>query len=430
MYSFHLYCFGFLSGGLLFAHAHGEEPRARNVGPPGPRVVTSGFLAQLRAEVRTTHPTVAAAEARARAAGAAVGEVRLWEDPSLGFSLMAAETSMRQDDGDILVAAEQMLPRRGLYEARRGKALATRAIREAETQTVAVDLETVVAQTALELALTDEALEIEAQQLKWIESMAASARQRLADPTASAVAPLKLEAELATARQKLAAARRARVSLGLRLNTLLGRETDRPWPTLALTAAPLTGPALNSVLAKLSATNPQLRALSQMAAAAEAEVLVSEKERAPAFSIGSESAFYSGGDFRQTTFGFKISLPWVNGTAYRAATERARLEQTAAANDREGVERRLRGEVIAAFNEAESAAHQAASQAAEVIPKAQKAAEAIENAWISSQATLLEVLEARSSWLAARLEQRRLVAAQYAALETLRSLVPPPPAKP
>ena len=51
--------------------------------------------------------------------------------------------------------------------------------------------------------------------------------------------------------------------------------------------------------------------------------------------------------------------------------------------------------------------------------------QATEGAWISSKATLLEVLEARRTLLNARLEQRRFLAAQRAALETFRSIIPP-----
>jgi hypothetical protein len=51
----------------------------------------------------------------------------------------------------------------------------------------------------------------------------------------------------------------------------------------------------------------------------------------------------------------------------------------------------------------------------------------LQAAWISSKATLLEVLESRRALLSARLEQRRAVAAQSAALEKLRSIIPPTP---
>ena len=103
-----------------------------------------------------------------------------------------------------------------------------------------------------------------------------------------------------------------------------------------------------------------------------------------------------------------------------------RQQQVAAEREVDALLRKLRGEVVAAHTEAETAARQANTVAIEVIPRAQKAAESTQNAWISSKASLLEVLESQRALLNARLEERRFVAAHRAALETLRSIVPPP----
>ena len=70
----------------------------------------------------------------------------------------------------------------------------------------------------------------------------------------------------------------------------------------------------------------------------------------------------------------------------------------------------------------------------EVLPKTLKAAEATQNTWLSSKATLLEVLESRRALLNARQEQKRATAAQQAALQSIDaivgSLVKPQAAKP
>ena len=150
-----------------------------------PRVLNGAFLDALRVEVRTNHPTVAAAQARVQAAEAGVRAVRLWEDPMAGIGVMAAEREMRTDDGDLMFMAEQMLPRRKLYEARKARASAERSILEAETRSAVLTLETLVAQAAVELALLDEMLAIESNQLAWLESMAANAREKLKDPMAT-----------------------------------------------------------------------------------------------------------------------------------------------------------------------------------------------------------------------------------------------------
>jgi outer membrane protein TolC len=391
-----------------------------------PRLLDAGFLDTLRAEVRTNHPSVAAAQARVLAAESGVRAVRLWEDPMAGLGFMAADRKMRMDDGDVMFGVEQMLPRRKLYEARKARAGAERAIFEAETRTAALTLETLVAQSAIELALVDEMLAIETNQLAWLESMAANAREKLKDPMANASEPLRIESEVAQERQKIDTTQRQRIRLARQLNILLGRDTDEAWPNFRLPESAALTPALAGELARLYQVNPMLQALLNTAEAAKSEIEVARRERSPIFSVGVESSVYSGGDFRQATVGAKMTLPWFNNSVYRANTDRAIQQQAAAEKEAEALARRLRGEAVAAHTEAETSARQAKTISEEVIPRAGKAVESTQNAWISSKASILEVLDARRSLLNARQEERRSVAAHRGALEMLRSIVPPP----
>ena len=402
-------------------------PLALMAGAQTPRVLDAAYLDALRAEVRTNHPSVAAAQARVQAAEAGVRAVRLWEDPTVGVAVMAAERDMRRDDGDWMFGAEQMLPRRKLHAARRAMATAERSIFEAETRSVTLTLETVVTQAALELALVDEMLAIETNQLVWLESMAANAREKLKDPMANASEALRIESEVAQERQKLDSTARQRTRLMRQLNILLGRAADQPWPARLLPESPGLTSALTEELGRLFQLNPMLQALLNTASAAKSEIEVARRERGPTFSIGVDSRVYSGGDFREATIGAKMTLPFFNKSIYRANVERARQEHAAAEKEIEALHRKLRGEAIAAHTEAENAARQANTFATEVIPRARKAAESTQNAWISSKASLLEVLESQRALLNVRLEERRFVAAHRAALESLRSVVPPPP---
>lgn len=390
-----------------------------------PRLLDASYLDALRSEVRTNHPSVAAAQARVLAANAGVRAVRLWEDPTANAGIMAANREFRSDNGDLIVGVEQMLPRRKLYEARKARAGAERAIFEAETRSAALTLETHVAQSAIELALVDEMLAIETNQLAWLESMAANAREKLKDPMANASEPLRIESEVAQERQKIDSAQRQRTRLTRQLNILLGRGTDDAWPVLRLPDSASFTPTLADDLARLYQVNPMLQAVLNTAEAAKSDIEVARRERSPTFSVGVESSVYSGGDFRQATVGAKMTLPWFNNSVYRANTERARQQQAAAEKETEALARRLRGEAVAAHTEAETSARQAKTFSEEVIPRATKAVESTQNAWISSKASILEVLDARRSLLNSRLEERRSVAAHRAALEMLRSIVPP-----
>lgn len=390
------------------------------------RLLDATFLEAVRAEVRTNHPSVAAAQARVQAAEAGVRAVRLWEDPSAGLGVMAADRAKRQDDGNIIVLAEQALPRRKLYEARKTRAVAERSIFEAETRLAALALETLVTQDVVELALMDEMLAVQTNQLGWLERMATNARERLKDPTANVSEALRIESEVAQERQKIDVTGRQRVRLRQQLNIFLGRATDSSWPVLRLPESASLTPALDGELSRLFQVNPMLRALLNTARAATADVEVARLERSPTFTVGVDSRIYSGGEFREATVGAKMTLPWFNNSVYRASTERARQQQVAAEREVEALGRKLRGEIVAAHIEAENAAHQADTFSKEVIPLAQRAAESTQNTWISSKASLLEVLEAQRALLNAQLEERRFVAAHQVALETLRSIVPPP----
>ncbi|MGI8601767.1 MAG: TolC family protein [Verrucomicrobiales bacterium] len=392
--------------------------------PEGTRVLTESFLAQLRAEARNNHPSVEAAQSKAKAAGAGRRAIRLWEDPMAMMSLMAADKEMRREDGDVMFGAEQQLPRRRLYEAQREKAAAEQAARIAEVHGASVNLEMEVAHSVIELALMDESLIITGEQLGWMEKMAATSRDRASDPQATSAEPLRAEAELAQENQSLDAMRRERDSMTRRINLLLGRPMGRSWPRLTLPDHPAQEPSLRELLTRVSRENPHLAAMSHMANAAAAEVKVTEHERDPVFSINAETSTYSGVDFRQATVGIRMTLPWLNDPVYRAGQERARHEWDVAEFEREASERKMRSEVVMAFTSAQNAARQAAAFASEVIPRRKEAAEAVENAWVSSKAMLIEVLAARNALLTARLEHRRRLAAQRAALEKLRAHVP------
>lgn len=389
------------------------------------RVLDAAFLDALRLEVRTNHPTVAAAQARVQAARSSVRAVRLWEDPMIGAGVMTAEREMRAGDGDVMLMAEQVLPRPKLYRARKARAEAERSILEAETHSAVLTLETLVAQTAIELALLNEMLTIQTNQLAWLESMAANARERLKDPAATASEPLRLESEVAQERQIIDTEMRNRVRLIRQLNILLGRSPDDQWPDLRLPESAALLGDLPGRLNDVFRVNPMLQALLNSARAAELDIEVARRERSPVFSVGVESGIYSRGEFRQATVVGKMSLPLFNRSIYRANIQRAEQERIAAEREVEALERRLRGEAIAAYTDAENAAQQVATFSKEVIPRAEKAAETTQNAWTIGKANLLEVLESRRVMLNARLEERRFAAAYRAALETLRSILPP-----
>ena len=390
-----------------------------------PTTLDADYLESLRSKVRAEHPSVAAAQARIRAADAGIRGVRLWEDPMAGLSVMAAEANMRRDDGDLMFSFEQVLPRRKLHEAQKSRAKAERSMFAAELRATTVKLEALVVQTAIEVALADEIIAITTNQIRWLESMALNARERIKDPNGNVSEALRIESELAQEKQKLDSNVLLRRRLTRQLNILLGQAADERWDTIKLPDSSSATPALEVELARLSQVNPMLQSLFSTAQAARADIEIAKRQSQPLFSVGVDSRIYSGGDFREASVGAKMTIPLFNKSIYKANIERAKNQQEAAEREVESLERELRSQLVTAYTDAENAARQATTFSKEVIPRTEQAVQSTQNAWISSKASLLEVLVARRDALNARLEERRFIAAQRAAIESLRSIVPP-----
>jgi outer membrane protein TolC len=388
------------------------------------RVTNEGFLRPLRAEASRKHPAAKAAQLKAGAAAKDVRAVRLWDDPMVGLMLMGAEKKMRMDDGDIRLSLEQPLPRPGLFEANRSKADAVRRAENENAKTSALAAGSIAAKDALELALADESILLQEEQIRWMRSMADNAKQRALNPDQTSVDALRLESELAREEQILESAKRTRKSISERLNLSLGRPLGNEWPTLSLPAAPPPTPIGTAEVTRIARVNPRVLAMKEMAVAAGAETRIADRERLPGVSLAVESSMYSGGDLRSASVGIKMNLPWFNEPSYQARVDAARLREQSATKEVDAMVREIATDVLALANEAANAAAQSIAYSGDVFTKSQAATRTLETSWISSKATLTDLLDANRLLFSLRLEQRRFLAMQLSALEDLRVLVP------
>lgn len=385
---------------------------------------TQAFLGRLMREAAATHPNVKAAQARTQAAAAAVGTIRLWEDPQLGLGTLFASNVNRQGNGDIGVGVEQMLPRRGLYRAEKYRALAEQLAQQAMQKQTANELGLMVAQGALELALADEVIRLQAENVAWLQTIVKTAEERAKNPDATATETLRLESELAVKKQMLASAQRQRAQFATTLNLLLGRAADAPWQALSLPAQAAEPVSATALKVRLERDNPQLAALRHQSEAALAEAAVAREKRKPAFSVGLDVNTYSRGTIEDTMamLSFKMTLPWFNRSAYRADITRADHLHEAAQSDLAAQQRQLYIRLSALMTEVRNHQQLVTAYTAEVLPRSEKTVETLQNAWVSSKATLLEVLDARRVLLEARMEQQRALAAWQVALQELAAL--------
>ncbi len=388
------------------------------------RLVDESFLASVRSEAVRNHPAVASARLKAAAAANDVRGVRLWDDPMVGLTLMAARADMRANDGDILLSFEQALPKPGMYEANLSKAGAIERAELENSRMSSLEVGAAAAKDAIELALGDESISLQSAQLQWLGSMTENARQMASNPGSTSVDALRLESELARENQILDAARRTRGSIAQRLNLRLGRPLESSWPTLRLspTAAPV--PVAGSEIARISKVNPKVRAMKEMASAANADVRIADRDRLPQFSVGVESSLYSGGDVRSLGVGLKMSLPNFNRSSYDAKINASQLRERAAVEDIESARIEIASKVLSTVADAANAAAQVRAYSGEIYTRSLQASQAVEGSWISSKSSLTDLLDSKRQLFSIRLEQRRFVAMQRAALEELNLLVP------
>ncbi len=389
-----------------------------------PIPATSPFIERLVAEAVKQHPKVNAAKSRTQAASSAIGAIRLWEDPEIGLGATAAPRAYREGNGDIAVGVSQMLPRRGLYEAQRRKAVAEQEAQRAEQSMTANELGLAVAQATLELALADDVLALQTEELRWLDTIVTAARERAKNPDASAIESLRIESELALRTQKREVAQRQRKQYAITLNLLLGREARARWATLTLPVEGGGGSSSGaaSFLARLESKNPRLTGLRHQIEAAGAEADAAREKRKPVLSVGVDTSTYSRGGFFDAMFSVKVTLPWFNSPAYKADISRAEQLRSAACSDLDAASRELATQLNSMLTEAENGQRLSDAYRSDVVPKTEKTVAAVQNAWVSSKATLLEVLESRRVLLETRQEQARAIGSQHAALAAITAL--------
>ena len=389
------------------------------------RLLNHEFLSKLRTEAARTHPSAVSAKHLATAASHDSRAVRLWEDPMVGLGFMVADKMMRIEDGDIAIGIEQTLPKPGMFEARRFKAEAMQRAASENSRTWAITVAAEAARNAIELALADESITLQQTQITWLTATVENARQMAASPMGSSSDALRMEIELAKEQQMLDAARRSRDGFAQRLNLTLGRALDSPWPALKLPATPPPVPLARAEIARIPHANPKVRSMMEMAGAAKAETHMADRERLPEVSIGIDTRLYaSSSDVRNTMVGVKMTLPWFNDTSYQAAISAARSRELSASQNVETMRREVATMVLSAATEAANAAAQARAYSGEIHEKALLTNKAIQAAWISSKAPLSDLLTSARTLYSIRLEQRRMIAMQLAALEELQTLVP------
>jgi outer membrane protein TolC len=406
-----------LLSGLLLAGtlAHAAETR----------LLDDAALDSIRTRAAHQHPATTAAKDRGSAADQDVRAVRLWDDPMVGIGFMAARRpQMRREEGDLQIGMEIPIPKPGLYQANLLKTEALRRVETEKTRAARISSGTEATMLAIELALADEVVRLSSGELTWLTEMETNAQQMALLPGATAIDSIRLASEKVKLEQDVAASRRTREGIARRLNVVMGNPISDSWPSYRLPTSAPPVPQAASEVARIPFANPQVRAMKEIAGAADADIRIADRERLPTFSAGIETRGYSQDGYRGTTLGLKMTVPWFNRDNNQAKVDAAKFRSDAAVADIETARREVAGQVISAATEAANAAAQAHAYGGEIREKAIEANESVQASWINSKAPLTDLLETRRLLFSVDLEQRRQIAMQLAATEKLNLLVP------
>jgi outer membrane protein TolC len=382
-------------------------------------------LDTIRIEAAAQHPSAKAAQYREAAANEDVRAVRLWDDPTVGLGFMAARRpQMRREEGDFQIGFEIPFPKPGLYQANLLKNAALRRAEAERTRAARINSGTEATMLAIELALADEIVRLSSGELTWLSEMEKTAQQMALNPGATSIDSIRLASEKVKLEQDVAASRRTRAGIARQLNIVMGKPISNSWSTFRLPVSAPPTPQIAGEVARIPFANPQVRAMTEMVGAADADIRIADRERLPSFSAGVETRGYSQDGYRGTTLGLKMSVPWFNRDNYQAKVDAAKSRSDAATADVETFRREVAGQVIAAATEAANAATQARAYGGEIKDKANEANKSVQASWINSKAPLTDLLDTRRMLFSVDLEQRRQIAMQLAATEKLNLLVP------
>lgn len=340
---------------------------------------------------------VAAAQARARAAGQRPAIVSALEDPMV--SPAVDHLPFMLQGADVSLAIEQRFPLSGILGHRRSAALAEAARWTADEKRVELDVEFDAAAAFYMLQERRGVASILVQQRTLAQQMVRSATARYSTGTGAQADVLRAEIELASL-DALAQAAAADVGgAEAMLNAALARPPMAPVPPLEATAV-TTPPAETMLLARAAVdARPELRAGRAEIERADAETRVMESMYLPMATVRTGPAFTMADKYGWMLM-VGVSIPlW--GGKLRAGVSEAQQMASMARADVQAMQVMIQGEAARARARVLSTQVRYLALRDKIVPKATKAVDATLAGYVSGQLPLVSVVEAAQAlWMA------------------------------
>jgi outer membrane protein TolC len=385
-------------------------------------VITPALLAGLEAELRTNHPALRAADARAQAARLDAAGTRRWADPTvrLGGSVFDERNMFSREEGNLAYGVEQKLPLLGKEQAARAQANAVAIVAAARATTRFELLRRDLTKAVFAAALAEETVQLGVEDLTWLETTVATTEARYRSGTSSQFELLRVQNERAKRATLLVNDERRRDAARALVNHSLGREPLTPQPAFTLPSVADDVRFTPSLVALAMRNAPDLRVLERERAVAAAAVEVTRRSQRPDVALGVEGRQFAGdGGFRSGALTVSLSLPWLNQANYRRDLARDRERLHAAEEDQIDSTISLSNEVHHLTVEAEAARREALLYRDDVLPRSEHALAAAHAGWSGGRGLMNDVLEARRMLVEAKLMLARATAEQGSLLSDL-----------
>ncbi len=358
-------------------------------------------LARLVAAAQAAHPTSAAVAAARAAAAAQVRQAGVWANPELEVYLgrthpRVADLEQDQPYGGSL---RQRLTWWGARNARVAAARAQLSVAEAEATVALLDLGASVRRAAIVYAAAVDAVAQAADDARIATDLATMARirQEAGEADRASAARATLEATTATLRRE---ARGREVATAL---AVLRTWCDPALPDGLIIADAFAPFAVDAPSAERAAQmHPQLRALAEATAAADATVTAERRERLPDLTVG----VYAEREAEKDTFGVSLGVDiplWNRNDAGIAAAEAARARARALARSEQ---LRLDRDLAEALGAVQTAQGEAQALAELAMPAADEAIRLRTTAFDAGESSMSDLLEARRAANAVRNDLR------------------------
>lgn len=236
-------------------------------------------------EVLQRNPALAAAAARARAAGQVAPQVKALPDPMLGGMAFVAPPETRVGPQRWSATLSQRLPWFGKLGLREQAALQQAAAQEAQVEAQRLDLVTETRRICYEIAFLDAYAQVVATDRDTLGHYEELARTRYASGVGLQQAIVKVQAEITKDDNRLLDVRNRRATLTAALNALRDRPQDTEVPAMSLPRIGSLALDAAAIRARALTLRPEMAAADREIAQAEAMVEVARKEYKPDLTL-------------------------------------------------------------------------------------------------------------------------------------------------